>query len=199
MPNITPEGIRVPTGTDSYDLTNDLRKMMESATTIVPVANDAGRTALLSALVAAGRPASTTDPVYVHRSDTGAVERNAGASWVSFSPERASHVTHQGDLVWGSARQPGDISLQVSASNRLASAGGRATWTNPTALGFRGISSIHVTPAVDPVSPSGPRYWPIREIFSGNIACLLMTSNTTTMDSGWAQLDWLITGWGAPA
>lgn len=85
MPNITPEGIRVPAGGDNYDLTNDLRKMMESATTIVPVANIPARAALVAALVAAGRPPTTADPLYVDRADAPANRRlersHDGTSW----------------------------------------------------------------------------------------------------------------------
>lgn len=69
MPVILPEGIRVPDGSDSYDLTNDLRKMMESAFTIVPVANTTARAALVSALVAAGRGPTSARPLYVDRAD----------------------------------------------------------------------------------------------------------------------------------
>lgn len=88
MPTIMPEGIRVPTGTDSYDLTNDLRKMMASAQTIVPVTNVAARTALVAALVADSRPPSTSDPLYVDRADAPANRRlecsHDGISWSPF-------------------------------------------------------------------------------------------------------------------
>ena len=86
MPNITPEGIRVPTGTDSWDLTNDLRKMMESATTIVPVANAAARTALVAALAAAGRGPTAARPLYVDRADAYVHQRLEstidGTTWI---------------------------------------------------------------------------------------------------------------------
>lgn len=43
---------------------------------------DRSRQALLDALAAAGYPApSSTDPVYVHRTDTGNLERNTGNGW----------------------------------------------------------------------------------------------------------------------
>lgn len=69
MPNITPEGYRLPAGTDNYALTNDLRLMMESANTIVPVANITARVNLVAALTTAGRAPTATDPLYVHRAD----------------------------------------------------------------------------------------------------------------------------------
>lgn len=69
MPSTMPEGIVVPVGTDAYNLTADLRRMMETATTIIPVANGAARSALIAALTAAGRPPSAADPVIVYRAD----------------------------------------------------------------------------------------------------------------------------------
>lgn len=85
MATIMPEGIRVPTGTDSYDLTNDLRKMMESAFTIVPVANTAERGALVAELVAAGRGPTAARPLYVDRADATPTARlevtYSGSAW----------------------------------------------------------------------------------------------------------------------
>lgn len=69
MPNFTAEGFRVPATSDNYALTNDLRKMMESAKTIVPVANKTARTALIAALTADGRPPTPTNPTIVVRAD----------------------------------------------------------------------------------------------------------------------------------
>lgn len=69
MPILLPEGVRVPATGDAYNLTEDLRLMMESASLIVPVANEAARTALVSALAAAGRPVSTARPLIVNRDD----------------------------------------------------------------------------------------------------------------------------------
>lgn len=89
MPTILPEGIRVPAGIDPYALTDDLRKMMESATTIVPVANVPARAALVAALVAANRPPSTSDPLYVDRADAATADRLEvtydGTTWEAFS------------------------------------------------------------------------------------------------------------------
>ena len=91
MPTTMPEGYRVPTGTDAYDLTVDLRKMMESAKTIVPVTNEAARKALVAALVADGRPPSAADPLYVSRADTppyvGLEYTTDGTSWVAIPAE----------------------------------------------------------------------------------------------------------------
>lgn len=92
MPIITPEGIRVPAISDNYALTNDLRLMAESIGAIVPVANVAGRNALDAALAAAGRVPSVNDPVYVHRSDTGTLERNVGAGWRVAVPTRRGNA-----------------------------------------------------------------------------------------------------------
>lgn len=69
MPFIMPEGTRVPVGTDNYDLTNDLRKMVESQSTIVSVASVTMRSALVAALTAAGRTPTTTRPLFVDRAD----------------------------------------------------------------------------------------------------------------------------------
>lgn len=63
-----------------------------AATSIVPVANVAARTALASALTAAGRPPSTTAPLYIHRSDTSALERDAGAGWRVAVPTRRGNT-----------------------------------------------------------------------------------------------------------
>ena len=96
MPTIMPEGFRVPAGADSYALTDDLRKMMESATTIVPVTNIANRTALVAALVAAERGPTPADPLYVDRADAPAgakLERTTdGTTW---GPPTFTRVSHQ--------------------------------------------------------------------------------------------------------
>lgn len=93
MPTILPEGIRVPATGDAYALTEDLRKMMESATTIVPVANEAGRNALSAGLAAAGRPPSTTEPAIAWRADTNALEMNWGTGWKPIPAAATVRVT----------------------------------------------------------------------------------------------------------
>lgn len=72
MPFIMPEGTRVPSGTDNYDLTTDLRKMAESQSTIVPIANTTMRTSMVNAMIAAGRTPTTMRPLWVDRVDLGA-------------------------------------------------------------------------------------------------------------------------------
>lgn len=69
MPNISPEKIRTPAGSDNYALTNDLRLMGESGRTVVPVANVTERQAIVAEMLAQGRPVSTSNPLYVHRDD----------------------------------------------------------------------------------------------------------------------------------
>lgn len=91
MPFITPEGTRVPTGTDNYDLTADLRKMAESQSTIVSVASTSMRTAMVAAMTAAGRTPSPTRPLWVDRQDLGpeyALEYTTdGSTWKSVPGE----------------------------------------------------------------------------------------------------------------
>lgn len=81
MPLTTPEGVRVPSGDDPYDLTTDLRKMAETTIAVIPVVNATARATLLANLAAAGRPASPTRPVYVHQGDTGTTWKNDGSGW----------------------------------------------------------------------------------------------------------------------
>lgn len=91
MPLIMPEGTRVPTGTDNYDLTNDLRKMAETQSTIVSVASVTMRTALVAQLTAAGRTPSVTRPLWVDRQDLPAwyaLEYTTnGSTWTSAPSE----------------------------------------------------------------------------------------------------------------
>ena len=82
MPLFLPEGVRVPSGDDPYDLTTDLRKMAESTVGVIPVANESARATLLTNLSASGRPASPARPVYVHQSDSGVTWKNDGSGWV---------------------------------------------------------------------------------------------------------------------
>lgn len=93
MPVILPERTRVPAAGDSYALTEDLRKMMESARTIVPVSNTTDRQAVVSALAAASRPVSTSTPLIVERADApeGAqLEMSTdGTKWRTLSSESA--------------------------------------------------------------------------------------------------------------
>lgn len=69
MPITSPEKIITPAPDDAYALTTDLRRMMASARTIVPVANATERAAVVSALVAAGTPPTAARPLFVYRAD----------------------------------------------------------------------------------------------------------------------------------
>lgn len=94
MPLILPEGVRVPSGDDPYDLTTDLRRMSETTVAIVPVPNEPARATLLANLSAAGRPASPARPVYVHQSDTGTTWKNDGSGWAAVGvPEVVTNGT----------------------------------------------------------------------------------------------------------
>lgn len=95
----------------------------ESAAPIVPVADAAARTALASALAAAGRPASTTDPTYVHRSDSKTLERDDGAGWRVAVPTRR-----------GNAR--------LAADTPITGAGGWTTLASVTADTLGGLCVV---------------------------------------------------------
>lgn len=108
MPTIMPEGTRVPAGGDAYDLTNDLRRMMASATTIVPVANASARTTLLAGLAADSRPVSPADPAVQYQADTGNLQIDDGAGlrvfpkgvagWTPLAPAAIPLVAGYGPL-----------------------------------------------------------------------------------------------------
>lgn len=92
MPNVSPEKIRTPAGSDNYALTNDLRLMGESSRTFVPVANTTERAAVAAAMLAAGRPVSATNPLVVMRADaapgTQAEFSMDGTTWQKLGGER---------------------------------------------------------------------------------------------------------------
>lgn len=69
MPTTSAEKIRTPAGGDFYAISTDLRLMGESIRSIVPVANTTERDAVVSAMTAASRPPTTSNPLYVHRDD----------------------------------------------------------------------------------------------------------------------------------
>lgn len=97
MPFIMPEGTRVPTGTDNYALTDDLRKMAESQSTIVSVASTTMRSALVAQLTAGGRTPSATRPLFVKRQDLPAhyaLEYTTdGTNWASIPSETVANLT----------------------------------------------------------------------------------------------------------
>ena len=69
MPNVSPEKVRTPAGSDAYALTSDLRLMGASIRGVVPVANATERGAVVSAMAAEGRPVSATNPLVVLQAD----------------------------------------------------------------------------------------------------------------------------------
>ena len=146
MPTIMPEGIRVPTGSDSYDLTADLRKMMASAQTIVPVTNLAARTALVAGLVADGRPPSAADPLYVDRADAPAgasLERTIdGTTWTIF-PSSSPWVVI-GDPNW-KAVAPSLAPAVRFEGDQVVMRAGRLNWRSGSAAVNGGVPFTPVT------------------------------------------------------
>lgn len=69
MPNVSPEKVRTPAGSDAYALTNDLRLMGDSVRTFVPVSNVTERAAVVTAMTAASRPVTANNPLVVIRAD----------------------------------------------------------------------------------------------------------------------------------
>lgn len=84
-------GIAVPAAGDPFDPDGDMREMAASldTRTIVPVPNEAARTALVSALVAAGRGPNGSRPLYVDRADAPAGLRLEvtynGTTWAPYA------------------------------------------------------------------------------------------------------------------
>lgn len=136
MPIETAEGIRVPAISDNYALTTDLRLMAESIETVVPVPNVTARTALVSALVAAGRPPSLSNPLYVDREDAAVglhLERTSdGTNWEAFTASTSSAVPMLGVWTSSSLTTTANGSL-VTISGVVATSGGTVpagAWTD---------------------------------------------------------------------
>lgn len=145
MPTILPEGIRVPAGVDPYALTDDLRKMMESATTIVPVANVTQRTALVAGLVAAGRPPTAADPVFVDRADAPAganLERTTdGTNWRIYDSRASTRQWTTTPAVGAWNPHPDVGPLQVTRDGDWISAqGGLALGSGSVPFNFSGVT-----------------------------------------------------------
>lgn len=85
----TPRKIHYPLGDDPLAPHTDMRRLAESASVIVPVANRAEADAILSALQSQGVDLSER-PLYVDRRDTGTLERNNGNGWVGAIEDPAS-------------------------------------------------------------------------------------------------------------
>lgn len=78
-------GIFFPTNEDTFGPAEDMERLAKSVPgVIVPVINQAGRDAYLSLREGEGRPAVAGDPAWVHRADTGQVEKHAGSGWSVF-------------------------------------------------------------------------------------------------------------------
>lgn len=85
MPTDTFNGIDIPTASDAYALTSDLRKMAESTGVIVKVANTTERASVITRMADAGNPVSASNPCTVERLDAPAWERiertENGSTW----------------------------------------------------------------------------------------------------------------------
>lgn len=183
MPNIMPEGIRVPAGGDNYDLTNDLRKMMESATTIVPVANVPARAALVAALVAASRPPSTSDPLYVDRADAPAgasLERTIdGTTWMVI-PSSSPWVAI-GDPNW-KAVSPSLSPAVRFEGDQVVMRAGRLNWRSGSAAVNGGVPFT-------PVTDIPAAYRPATSEWAGSAVFLAATTpNVCTVTVAGAQV-----------
>ncbi|MDF2916000.1 MAG: hypothetical protein K0S70_217 [Microbacterium sp.] len=100
MPNVSPENVRTPAGSDAYALTTDLRLMGESIRSLVPVASTSARDAVVAAMVTAGRPVTTANPIIVVRADAPAgaeVEISTdGTNWRTLGSDSGANVTSFG-------------------------------------------------------------------------------------------------------
>ncbi|HLS01715.1 MAG TPA: hypothetical protein VK054_07010 [Beutenbergiaceae bacterium] len=72
----TPDKYEYPTGQDPFQPHRDIKKLAESITGIVPVANRTEADTIVAEL----QP-TYAEPLYVNRQDTGALERNRGNGW----------------------------------------------------------------------------------------------------------------------
>ncbi len=151
MPVILPEGIRVPAAGDAYALTDDLRKMAESARTIVPVANVTERAALVAALTAASRPPSATSPLHVHRADMSAVGGLEytinGKDWLVISEYDTGWVAWLGLGGWAGNPEVRQIGKHVWNRGALTRVGAAV------AANFAGVSAAILPSEISP--PAG--------------------------------------------
>lgn len=125
---------------------------------------DRSRQALLDALAAAGYPApSPSDPVYVHRTDTGNLERNTGSQWEivdQWRPGRAfaeasgyQFISMSGGRGGGTITfPPGRFTqapiITVSATSSVGRADANVSIVSRTASGFEvGLSLVDGTAA----------------------------------------------------
>jgi len=100
MPNVSPEKVRTPAGSDAYALTTDLRLMGESVRSFVPVASTSERDAVVAAMSTAGRPVSVANPLVVVRADAAEgteVEISTdGTTWRTIGTEAVANIASFG-------------------------------------------------------------------------------------------------------
>lgn len=78
----TYDGVYYPGPDDQHDWHTDMRLLAQSTRGIPPVSSAAARDAMATAAANAGMAASPTNPVYVYRADTGAIEVTTnGSTW----------------------------------------------------------------------------------------------------------------------
>lgn len=96
MPNVSPEKVRTPAGSDPYNLPTDLRLFGESVRTFVPVANTTERAAVVAQMATAGRPVTTGNPLVVIRADAPAgaeIEYSLnGTAWATLGGTPATDI-----------------------------------------------------------------------------------------------------------
>lgn len=100
MPNLSPENVRTPAGSDAYSLTTDLRLLGESIRSFVAVASTTERDAKVSAMATAGRPVTAANPLIVVRADAPAGDEveisTDGTTWRTIGSEKGANITSFG-------------------------------------------------------------------------------------------------------
>lgn len=202
MPFIMPEGTRVPTGTDNYDLTADLRKMAESQSTIVSVASVTMRTAMVAAMTAAGRTPSPTRPLWVDRQDLPvwyALEYTTdGTTWKSVPGEVVEPIDYvagfngtldgpirtirQGNIVTMAGSMAKSAATSALAANTPLQVG------SPR-VGYRPFTSRRLGYAVTALGPGELRY----DSTTAQLTVQYAAAQTITSGSWWisfAGINW---------
>ncbi|ALY10237.1 hypothetical protein SALGADO_71 [Arthrobacter phage Salgado] len=78
---LSPEGVILPAGADTYDYLGEQRRMAASQRTIVPVADRTAAESVSAAMAADGRPVSDTNPLIVYNIATQSVEVKDAGGW----------------------------------------------------------------------------------------------------------------------
>lgn len=200
MPFIMPEGTRVPTGTDNYDLTADLRKMAESQSTIVSVASVTMRTAMVAAMTAASRTPSPTRPLWVDRQDLPiwyALEYTTdGSTWKSVPGEAVEPIDalagwngsfegtprclRQGNMVTMAGGQAKSAATSTLAANTPLQIG------SPR-VGYRPWSSRRIGYAATALGPGLIRF----DATTAQLTVEYATSQTISSGSYWVSFNGL--------